>query len=84
MQLDPIIWFSDREVDFIPKHFIRCNSVLTAASKKWVYNKSQGRFALSEFADHAGNLKVISKDQIVYFEDQRDAMLYELLWANSN
>jgi hypothetical protein len=83
MIVDPLIWFSEREVEFIPKHFIKCTSKITNESKKWIYNKSQGRFALTDSHRQQAPSGIISSDQNVYFEDQKDAMMFELLWADT-
>jgi hypothetical protein len=88
MIVDPSIWFSEREVEFVPKHFIKCNSTVSLNGREWIYNKCQGRFAFSDAklstSDTLNGLSgILSNAVCVYFEDQKDAMMYELLWADS-
>ena len=43
-QLDPITWFSERELTHTPKHFIVTSHPCTEESKQWVLNED-GEFA---------------------------------------
>lgn len=85
MNINPVIWFSERELKFVPKHFIKCPSLTTAESRHWIYNKSQGRFAFSEGVARDFKALVLNtmNEHYVYFEDRADATMYELLWTNS-
>ena len=38
-QLDPITWFSDRELTYTPKHFVVTSYPCTSESKQWVVDK---------------------------------------------
>lgn len=81
MIVNPLIWFMERELDFVPAHFIKCPTPISPQSKQWVQNKTNGRFAFAPL-DQQGNL--VSNTVVVFFEDEKDAMLYELLWASSS
>jgi hypothetical protein len=89
MIMDPLIWFANREVSIIPKHFIRCPTYITPESKEWIKNKSKGRYAFTEIVDELQTSEddiftaILLNDQAVYFEDHADAMMYELLWARA-
>jgi len=78
-EIDPIVWFSNRQVDYPPPHFVTATTVLTEDSKQWVLNKLRGRFAITlntgdffTMIDTLGNIS---------FEDPSEATLYELRWS---
>jgi hypothetical protein len=79
---NPMVWYSDRELPFVPNHFIKCPTPVTVTNTKWILNKTVGRYAFChELTLERANL--VFDDQRVYFENEKDAMLYELLWAGS-
>ena len=78
-EVDPVVWFSNRQVEYPPPHFVMATTMLTDDSKQWVLNKLHGRFAITmntsdlfEFIDSLGN---------IFFEDPSEATLYELRWS---
>ena len=76
MIVNPLIWYAERELSFVPRHFIKCPTPLNSQSINWVKNKITGRFAIA--ADP------IVTDSYVYFEDQKDVTLYEIIWAGTS
>ncbi len=78
MMVNPLIWYAERELDFVPRHFVKCPTPLNYASKQWVQNKVSGRFAFAPTDKHLSGLSS------VFFEDEKDATIYELLWASSS
>ena len=77
-KIDPYVWFSKREVDFYPKHFVLATTPLTSESKQWVLDNLKGRYC------------IVQTDQIflvpyylgnIAFEDPADATFYELKWS---
>jgi hypothetical protein len=82
MTVDPIIWYANRELEFIPNHFIKCPTPVTTANMQWTRNKTTGRYAFCNETTSRTNL--LFDGRRVYFENERDAMLYELLWAGSS
>ena len=80
MTLTPMIWYGTRELNLVPPHFIKCNSIVTTESLFWIRNKTHGRYVL---IDVINTDNILSNDQQVYFEDQKEATLYELLWSGS-
>lgn len=81
MIVNPIIWFAERQLNYVPHHFIKCPTQLTLKSKQWVQNNISGRYA---FADGIDTSDLLRTTQNVYFEDQKDVTLYELIWAGSS
>lgn len=81
MMVNPMIWYSEREINIVPPHFFKCPSPLTQESLFWVHNKSNSRYVLVDSPQPSDN--VLSNDKLVYFESQKDATMYELLWSGS-
>jgi hypothetical protein len=81
MMVNPMIWYSEREINIVPPHFFKCPSPVTPESLFWVHNKSNSRYVLVDSPQQSDN--VISNDKLVYFESQKDATMYELLWSGS-
>ena len=79
MIANPYIWFGQLELTFVPKHFIKCPSTVSIASKYWVINNATGRFAFAE-GDERGHS--LFNDIYVYFENNADAIMFELLWSS--
>ena len=77
-KIDPYIWFAEREVKFLPKHFTVSNTELTIESKQWVLDNLKGRFCITQTSQiflveyYLGNIA---------FEDPKDAVFYELKWS---
>lgn len=83
--MNPYVWFGDRLVSPIPRHFVRTTTPLTEDSKEWVLISLKGRYGLIEY-DSSSDLNNLSLDwkTFIYFEDSAEAMLYELRWAGNN
>lgn len=77
--VDPIIWFTEREVEYPPKHFITATTPLTFESKQWVIDNFRGRFSITQnnmaFLFDNNNIGLIS------FEDPKEATMYELKFS---
>lgn len=67
-------WFGDRELPFVPKHFVKSKTPLTEESRMWVLEKCIGRFALTTASGLFGN-------RAIAFEDPKEAMFFELTWS---
>lgn len=78
MNINLYTWFSDREVEVCPKHFIKCNAPLTEEAKFWVYENLTGRF-------HIENSLLMSlfssENDTIHFEDPQEAVMFELRWS---
>lgn len=82
IEINPLIWFVDRELDTAPQHFIKCSTPIKTESLFWVRSKLSGRFAV-ENSLSIGHSLVIDHHSFIYFEDSKDAMLYELRWSGA-
>lgn len=67
-------WFMNRELNFIPNHFIKTHTPTTPESKQWIQEKLRGRYSLTL------NFSVFG-DTIPAFEDPQEATFYELTWS---
>ena len=47
MNINPLHWFSNREIEYTPKHFTLAKTPLTEESKLWILNTLIGRFSNS-------------------------------------
>jgi hypothetical protein len=79
-QLDPITWFSERELSHTPKHFIVTSHPCTLESKQWVLDKLTGRFSITYPTISTSIIELISPSCIA-FEDPQEAVFYELKWS---
>ena len=78
-ELSPLAWFGTREVDQVPHHFIKTSTLMTDENYIWVVAKLTGRYAIVT-GDHDISNLFVSKTHI-YFEDPKEAMLFELRWS---
>jgi len=79
-QLDPITWFSERELTYTPKHFIITSHHCTPESKQWVLDKLSGRFSITYPTISTSIIELITPSCIA-FEDPQEAVFYELRWS---
>ena len=79
-QLDPITWFSDRELTYTPKHFVVTSYPCTSESKQWVLDKFSGRFSIVQVNNDNSMFSMLSNGCLA-FEDPQEAVFYELKWA---
>lgn len=80
-EVNPIIWFTEREVTYPPIHFVSAVTPLTAESKQWVLDNLLGRFSITPI--NIFDLILLTEDNIgsISFEDPKEATLYELKWS---
>jgi hypothetical protein len=79
-QLDPITWFSERELTYTPKHFVVTSHPCTSESKQWVLDKLSGRFSITYPTVNNSIYELITPSCIA-FEDPQEAVFYELKWS---
>jgi hypothetical protein len=82
MNVNPLVWYSTRELNQPPPHFIRCTTPLTEKSLLWVITKLQGRYS-KEGEDEDDFELIFTSTQYISFEDSAEAMLYELRWSGA-
>lgn len=80
MKLNPIQWYVDRELSFVPTHFTKANTILTDESLFWVRTKLIGRYAIMH-SNEDNVFSILANEKNFYFEDPAEAMIYELRWS---
>lgn len=82
MNVNPLLWFGEREVKSTPPHFTKCPTPLSEKSKTWVMSKTQSRYSIVLGNDGSEDpLAIFTDAYFVYFEDPKEATLYELRWS---
>lgn len=76
------IWYRTRELTFVPPHFIKSTTPLTSDSLFWVRSKLSGRYAIDTHTD-LNVLLVLDNQKYIFFEESKDAMIYELRWSGA-
>lgn len=66
-------WFLEREVTYVPSHFVKVNTPITPESDAWIREKLIGRYAFVS-GDMYGR-------KFPTFEDSKEALFYELTWS---
>jgi hypothetical protein len=69
-------WFIDRELDFLPEHFVKSNTPLTDESLVWITERLVGRYSLQ--GNKNGYMAITIYPS---FEDPKEALFYELTWG---
>lgn len=77
-ELDPIQWFGQRELEYMPNHFYVTKTQVTDESKLWIIHKLKGRYVLVSIGD---DFDFMSFNVFPAFEDKAEAVLYELTWS---
>lgn len=80
-EVNPQIWFGERELSHVPPHFVKCSTPLTTESLIWVESSLTGRYAVSTYNEDFDFF--LSANTLLYLEDPREATIYELRWAGS-
>jgi hypothetical protein len=81
-ELDPISWYSSRQLDFTPLHFTQATTSLTSESKLWILNTLRGRFSVMRPIDTTyTNFDLLLSEGVPAFEDPKEATIYELKWS---
>lgn len=77
-EVNPLVWFADREMLYPPVHFITATTPVTRESKQWVLDYLTGRFSITPNTTDFFSLENIGT---ISFEDPKEAMLFELKWS---
>jgi hypothetical protein len=80
-EINPQVWFGERELHHVPPHFVKATTPLTTESMSWVNTRLISRYALSSLWE-TDNF-IFDSGSYVYFEDPSEAMLYELRWSGT-
>ena len=78
-ELDPYVWFGEREISPIPRHFVKASTPMTTENNLWVMTRLKGRYGVG--ISENDNEFLSSLESFFYFEDPGEAMMYELRWS---
>jgi hypothetical protein len=82
-ELNVYTWFSNRELNYIPAHFVVVDTLITQESKQWILEKLTGRFCLVESPNYTDQESYDSMLQFGYFpafENPQEATYFQLMW----
>ena len=74
-------WFSDRQINFCPKHFVFVKIPITDESHNWIIDRLSGRFHISADPNQSSSSILFDVDEYPSFEDPQEAMLFQLTWS---
>lgn len=83
VEVNPICWFGNRQLDIVPIHFIKSNTKITNESYMWVLSKLSGRFSVESTILSTKKNLFLHDDNYIFFEDPKEAMMYELRWSGN-
>ena len=81
-EVNPIVWFGERELTHVPPHFTKAVTSVTQESLMWVSSKLIGRYAMTTHTDLDSGF-IFESHTYIYFEDPAEAMIYELRWSGA-
>jgi hypothetical protein len=82
-ELNVYTWFSNRELNYIPAHFVVVDTLITQKSKQWILEKLTGRFCLVEIPNYTDQGSYDYWPQFGYypaFENPTEATYFQLMW----
>lgn len=77
MNLNLYTWFMQRQLEFRPKHFIMASAEVSDEALDWILERLSGRFYIENMLPRG----LYSQGRCVYFEDPKEATLFELTWS---
>ena len=82
MNIDIMSYYSNRHLTFVPPHFVKTSTPSSPESFFWVKSKLTGRFAVYSSTSNDETM-IFDLRTYIYFEDPKEAVLYELRWSGS-
>lgn len=82
-ELNVYTWFSNRELSYIPAHFIVVDTIISTESKQWILEKLTGRFCLVDIHNYTDSTEVSYPWHFGYspaFENPIEATYFQLIW----
>lgn len=83
MNINLHTWYSERELDYCPKHFVSVNTPIDDEKHLWILENLKGRYHIGSKtrSNNEESLLSLFDDMYPYFEDMQEAVLYELTWS---
>lgn len=80
MNINLHTWFTERQMEYLPKHFVSTNTYVNEERHLWLLEKCTGRYYIGSKNNEDEFLSLFA-EEVVYFEDPHEAVLYELTWS---
>jgi hypothetical protein len=81
-ELNLMTWFSKRELDYCPKHFVRTNTPINDDKHQYILENFRGRYFIGYNQTNIdSSLLSLLEEMYPYFEDPQEAVMYELVWS---
>jgi hypothetical protein len=77
------VWYSNRQLEKSPIHFIKATTPISLQSLAWIRNSLTGRFSVQRAFDESLGILSLENKEYPYFEDSGEVMMYELRWSGS-
>lgn len=68
-------WFVQRELDYLPVHFVATKTLANREAMEWIREKLTGRYSLDS------GKSFYPGQYYPHFEDPEEAVFYELKWG---
>jgi hypothetical protein len=80
-ELDPQVWFGQRDVNPVPRHFIKTSPIASYGEMlEWVLTRLRGRYGYRSTTEFDFSPTV----EHFFFEDPAEAMMFELRWSGDD
>lgn len=77
MMINLHTWFAQRQLEFRPKHFVRSGAEVSEEAYNWILERLSGRF----YIENISSTSLYSYGRHIYFEDPKEATLFDLTWS---
>jgi hypothetical protein len=82
MNINLNTWFSERELDYCPKHFVQTNTPITDDRHLWILETLKGRYHIAhKKSKQTEEFLFLLEDMYPFFEDPQEAVIYELKFS---
>lgn len=81
MNINLTTWFSDRQMQYLPLHFVTTNTEINDERLLWVLEKLVGRYYIGPSKNEEDWSYSLFNNSIIYFEDPHEALFFELTWS---
>lgn len=79
-KINPIDWYSERKLEYTPKHFTISRTPVTTESELWIRSTLMGRYTITAATNDTKEF-LFDFSNYPAFEDPKEAMIYELKWS---
>lgn len=83
MNINLYTWYSERELDYCPKHFVSVNTPIDDDKHLWILEHLKGRYHIGHKtkSNESQEFLFLFEENYPHFEDPQEAVMYELFWS---